>query len=1068
MAGSTLQGIAAIAQAFALGALIVDLIAGRPQWQVAAGWLLAIALVRALGGLASDYAAAQAAGRISSRLRGLVIRAALNQGYDETARRRAGELGLLATRGVSAVEPYVTRYLPALVVAAVLPVLTVIAILSQDWLSAIVVICTLPLIPVFAALIGLATQEKSDQQWRTLSVLSGHFLDVVRGLPTLVAYRRAGAQSGRIRQITDAYRRTTNETLKVAFLSSAALELIATISVALVAVTVGLRLAHGTLDFRTALVVLLMAPEAYWPLRRVGAEFHAAAEGTTTFAKIHELLIDSPAESPDTKPLPRGALLIDHLHAGYAEREVLHDVTATIPERGLTAIVGPSGCGKSTLLAALLGELPVQQGTITVGGVPISDHLAQWRAQVAHVGQRPWLISGTIADNVRIADPDLDDEAVVSALRAVELDLPLDHEVGEDGHRLSAGQRARLALARVVAADRPWVLLDEPTAHLDAATEAALLRTLQHMAQTRGVIVVAHRTPLIEAATTVLELPSRRVGGYRAPSRGLSRAESGVSAPATFGEVAAPRTSRAALGAVLASLASGFGVALTATAGWLIARAAEQPPVLYLMVAIVSVRLFGLGRPALRYLERLVTHDDALRLLADRRAKVYDVVVPLVPARLGRRRGDLLTSIVDDVDALVDERLRVRLPRTTWLLLTAIVVAVCVLLQPQAALVVALGSLLSGVVAWSVAYWFARRSETMAIQARAALSAAVVDTVSNARSLVLWQRDQAAVTEIGEISDRLSRSMSRSALGVGLGRAVATLGGALGVVAVALAVAGPLGAGDLSGPVTALLVLLPIAMVDVVSPLADAGSLAVRTASAAQRVDHLSQIQPAVIDPASPTPLTETKPDVTLRNVSVGWTAEPVLSALDLTLRPGRRLGIVGPSGCGKSTVAALLMRFLSPLSGIHRVAGLDVTTLTADDVRRTTALVDDDPYVFSSTLAENVRLARPEADNEAVESALRAAHLGAWLDSLAAGLSTLIGEGHAQVSGGERARLGLARALLADPAVLVLDEPTAHLDTETAHAVTDDLLAAAEGRTIVWITHGTVGLDQMDEVLRF
>lgn len=298
-----------------------------------------------------------------------MIRAALNQGYDETARRRAGELGLLATRGVSAVEPYVTRYLPALVVAAVLPVLTVIAILSQDWLSAIVVICTLPLIPVFAALIGLATQEKSDQQWRTLSVLSGHFLDVVRGLPTLVAYRRAGAQ---LAGLAD-HRRLPSYDPDV----EGGLPLLG---------RPGVDCHHfsgsGCSDGRPATGPRhsRFPHRSGRPADGSGGLFGRYAVWVQSSMRLPKAPPPSP-KSTNSYRLPRR--IPRHQTAPtwcvadrppprrVRRREVLHDVTATIPERGLTAIVGPSGCGKSTLLAALLGELPVQQGTITVGGVPI-------------------------------------------------------------------------------------------------------------------------------------------------------------------------------------------------------------------------------------------------------------------------------------------------------------------------------------------------------------------------------------------------------------------------------------------------------------------------------------------------------------------------------------------------------------------------------------------------------------------------------------------------------------------------------------------------------------------------
>jgi ATP-binding cassette subfamily C protein CydCD len=270
-------------QAFAVAALVTDLLTApdSARWHSAAWWLLGITVARAAVGAYADLAAARASGQVTRALRMQVLRAALDLGTVGLSRRRSGELGLLATRGVSAVEPYLTRFLPTLVVAAVLPALTVALIFSQDLWAGVIVVCTLPLVPVFAILIGLATRDRADRQYRTLSRLAGHFVDVVRGLPTLVTYNRAEVQSGRIRAVTDRYRKATLETLKLAFASSGALELIATLSVALVAVSVGLRLAAGGLD-----TPLPRAWPRWWPSptcsRRLRGRFRDGTETPAT------------------------------------------------------------------------------------------------------------------------------------------------------------------------------------------------------------------------------------------------------------------------------------------------------------------------------------------------------------------------------------------------------------------------------------------------------------------------------------------------------------------------------------------------------------------------------------------------------------------------------------------------------------------------------------------------------------------------------------------------------------------------------------------------------------------
>jgi ATP-binding cassette subfamily C protein CydCD len=272
-------------------------------------------------------------------------------------------------------------------------------------------------------------------------------------------------------------------------------------------------------------------------------------------------------------------------------------------------------------------------------------------------------------------------------------------------------------------------------------------------------------------------------------------------------------------------------------------------------------------------------------------------------------------------------------------------------------------------------------------------------------------------------------------------------------------------ASAVSGPRVGLLVLLPLALLDVTAPLAEAGARAERTRAAGRRLAGLEGTRPAVEEPLVPRPAPAAH-DLELAGVSAGWDGRPVLTGLALELPAGRRIGVVGPSGSGKSTLAALLLRFIDPSEGSVDLSGVPLRQLALDDVRRDVGLVDDDPYVFATTLAENIRLARPSATDADVEETLRRAHLGDWLDGLPDGLHTWLGDGHGQVSGGERARIGLARSLLLDQPVLVLDEPIAHLDRATAAAVAADLLDAADGRSLVWITHAEIGLDRMDDII--
>ncbi len=1070
-----------VGQAWLVTGLVIAALDGRDVLLWAALTLACFA-ARAATGWTVDALAARAAALVGTDLRRRLVAALLRRRAAGETEGSTGETAVLATRGVAASEPYLTRYVPALVLAGVLPAVTVVAIATQDLLSAGIVLATLPLIPVFGALVGLATRDRAESQWRAMAALSGHFVDVMRGLPTLVAFRRAQAQSRTIREITDRYRRATMSTLRVAFASSAVLDLVATLSVALVAVVVGVRLAAGHLDLRTALVVLLLAPEAYWPLRRVGAEFHASAEGVATFETV-SALVDAATE-PTLPAPPDGDLVVEGLTVRFPGRQVaaLNALSARLPARGVTALVGPSGCGKSTLLAAAAGLLGhrdgVVDGEIRVGDQPVGGE--SWRARIAWLPQQPAFLPGSVADNLRLGAPGASDADLWSALRRVALEerilaLPagLATAVGEDGTTLSAGERARLALARIVVAavvgGRSWVFLDEPTAHLDVVTEQIIADTIVELSHTCGVVVVAHRPALVDLADHVVRLPAPTGAptGARTGAPTVRRPRA-AGVPQALDEPAPAATSpRAALlgSTLVGALASASGVALTATAGWLIVQASYRPAMLTLMVAIVGVRTFGLGRPVLRYVERLRSHDVALRLLAERRVQVYDAVVPLTPGRLGRRRGDVLASIVDDVDSVVDRELRVRMPVRQLVVVAALATSVAGLLLPVAALVVAACALLGGLGAFLLARIGARRAERTAVTGRAALSSQVVDTMALATELVMWQAEPAAVRAVAATSDALGRGSVRAATWLGLARATVLLAGGLGVGAMALLAAPAVAEGGLSGPLAALLVLLPLALVDVVLPVADAGALAVRTRAAQERLDGLAGLEPAVSEPAGAVAAGRGH-RVVLDGLSAGWGEDDALSGLDLAVVPGERVAVVGPSGSGKSTLAALLLRFLDPRAGRVELAGVELARLSLDDVRRRVGLVDDDPHVFASTLVENVRLARPGATDEEVEVALRQARLGGWLDTLPAGLDTWLGDGHARVSGGERARIAVARSLLADQPVLVLDEPTAHLDHATATELAHEVLAGSAGRSVVWITHGTVGLDLVDRVV--
>ncbi|MFD5766024.1 thiol reductant ABC exporter subunit CydD [Streptomyces sp. NPDC127049] len=1078
--------------------------------------LAGVAVARGLVSWLTELAAHRASAAVKSELRGRLLERATALGPGWLGGQRTGSLIALATRGVDALDDYFARYLPQLGLAVVVPLAVLARIVTEDWVSAAIIVVTLPLIPVFMILIGWYTQARMDRQWKLLSRLSGHFLDVVAGLPTLKVFGRAKAQATSIRAITADYRQATMRTLRIAFLSSFALELLSTLSVALVAVTIGMRLVHGTLDLYTGLVILVLAPEAYLPLRQVGAQFHAAAEGLAAAEEIFDVL-ETPVREGGTRMVPSGARLeLDRVtvrHPGRAEPS-LAAATLTVEPGETVALVGPSGAGKSTLLDVVLGFTePEAGGAVRVGGVDLAElDLDAWRSRIAWVPQRPYLFAGTIAENVRLARPEAGDEEVRKALRDAGADgfvagLPegIGTVLGEDGAGLSAGQRQRLALARAFLADRPLLLLDEPTAALDGETEAGIVDAVRRLAVGRTVLLVVHRPALLAVADRVVTIGAP---GERAEAAGEVAVAVTAAGKTAADAVAAERTSavgatapvpdavlaaaepvpaagqgvlarvramagglkgRMGLALLLGSLALGSAVGLMGVSGWLISRASEQPPVLHLMVAVTATRAFGIGRAVFRYAERLVSHDAVLRMLAELRVSVYARLERIAPAGLRRaRRGDLLARLVHDVDALQDYWLRWLLPAGAALVVGLGSVGFTAWLLPEAGAVLAVGLLVAGVLVPPLGAALARRAERRLAPARGALATAVADPL----------RGCAELTVAGALRDRLGRARaadrtltgiaSRQSAAAALGAGLSAVVCGLTVVAAAFVGVQAVRDGRLDGVALAVVVLTPLAAFEAVTGLPLAVQYRQRVKHSAERVFEVLDApvpvhEPAVAvaPPAGPFPLE-------LAGLSARYAGQdrPALDGFALTLDAGRRVAVVGASGSGKTTLAQVLLRFLDAERGSYRLGGVAATTLDGDDVRRFVGLCAQDAHLFDSSVRENLRLARTDASDEELWEALRRARLLDWVDGLPEGLDTLVGEHGSKLSGGQRQRLALARALLADFPVLVLDEPAEHLDLATADALTDDLLRATEGRTTVLITHRLRGLDAVDEVV--
>jgi ATP-binding cassette, subfamily C, bacterial CydD len=473
--------------------------------------LLAVVIGRAAVTGGSEATALRAAAAVKSQLRRALAGHVLRLGPGWLAGQPTGEIAVLSTRGLDGLDPYFARYLPQLVLAVVVPAAVLARVAAADWISAVIIAVTLPLIPVFTVLVGWHTKASTQRQWRLLATLAGHFLDVVEGLPTLKVFGRAKTQEKVIAEVTGRYRTVTMATLRVAFLSALVLELAAAVATALVAVEVGLRLLYGHLGYQTALLVLLLTPEAYLPLRAVASQFHASMEGAAAAGRVLDILGTEPAgprpaagrsARPVRVDVRAEEIRLDGVTVTYpgGRRPALSGVRLTIRPGERVVLTGPSGAGKSTLFALLLGFAQPAAGTILAGRADLAGiDLAHWRDQIGWVPQRPYLFAGTAAGNIALGRPGVSIDAIQRAARlagAAEFieAWPAGYgtALGEHALRLSSGERQRIALARAFLRDAPLLLLDEPAAHLDPAGAHRLGQVIDALPADRTIIMITH------------------------------------------------------------------------------------------------------------------------------------------------------------------------------------------------------------------------------------------------------------------------------------------------------------------------------------------------------------------------------------------------------------------------------------------------------------------------------------------------------------------------------------------------------------------------------------------------
>ncbi|MGX5357163.1 thiol reductant ABC exporter subunit CydD [Kocuria sp. KH4] len=1087
---AALKALALVLLAEAVARGVVGVLQDSPDaWRRALALGVAAGLLRAATTWAGQYVAVRAAGAAKRGLRRELARRVLAGGGHDV-----GATTVVGTVGLDALDDYYARVLPAAVTAAVVPLLVGLRILSADWVSALVVVLTVPLVPLFMALVGLHTQDRVDESSAVLQRLSHHLVELARGLPVLVGLGRVQEQAAALRGVSERHRETTLVTLRTAFLSSLVLELISTLSVAVVAVFVGVRLVHGDLDLLTGLVALLLAPECFAPFRDLGAAFHASQDGRAALRRADEIVAEPvPEDVRRAGPGPAGppALRIRGLGVHHPGRPVpaLSGVDAELPGGSVLSVEGPSGAGKSTLLGVLAGTVPASSGSVE-GVDP---------AAVAWVPQHVHTVAGTVLDEVLLHAGD--EAAARDALARV----GLTRLSGADPDRLSPGELRRLGLARGlarVAAGARLLLLDEPTAHLDPANARRVEAVVDELRGRVTVVLASHETEVTALADRQLLLGAAaapRAGGGPDPAPGtpappgadgLPGADSPLPAPgdpaAAPGDGArdalrelaaflAPAPWRAAGAVALGTAAALFAAGLTTLSGWLIVRASEQPGIMYLMVAIVGVRFFGIGRAVLRYAERLVGHDAVLASTTGLRARVWaGLAVRGVASRSLATGGAALDHLVATADRVRDLVPRVVLPPLVGVGTAAGAAIAVAALHPGAlpALAVALvGGLLVGPLLALLADRSAARGATVlrsgVLRRFAAMVAAADELRANGRAAAM-------LSELEALERDAERAARRSAWALGLGSATAVLACSVSSVLMLAATAGPAREGALAGPVVAALVLLPLgllepmlAAVDAVQqwPALSASLRKLRPLTAAAREAPGNEPGPPGGARSAPPPVHH----LALHGLAVAWPGAPTpaFRGLEASVRRGQWLVVEGPSGAGKSTLLAALLGHLPAAEGGWSVDGVDSRELDAAGLRRSVAWCPQEAHLFDSTLRGNLLLARDRGDRPSdaeLRAALERVGLGPFLAELPEGLGTRVGPGGAHLSGGQRQRVAVARALLTRADVVLLDEPTAHLDAPAARSLLADLRQGLADRVVVLVTHhladGAAGTD--------
>ncbi len=1088
---SAAKGLALVILAQAVATGIVGVIAGTGAWKAAVALGLAAAVARALLAWLGRVAAARAALGAKESLRiGLAERLLAG------GRVPVGSSTVLATRGLDGLDEYYGSVLPALVNVTVIPLLVGARILAADWVSALIIVVTVPLIPVFMALVGLHTRERVSAASAALARLSDHLVELARGLPVLVGLGRIDEQTTALHRVSADYREKTMLTLRQAFLSSLVLELISTISVAVVAVFVGLRLVDGTLPLEVGLLALILAPECYAPFRELGAAFHASENGLAALRATRAIMDAPPARSivGGGESTASGAIELVGLSVAYPDHTApaIRDLSATIGRRSITTIVGASGSGKSTVIEVLAGRLADGTDGATVSGVVRGID----PAHVAWLPQHPVAVGDTVLEELHIYGDGIPRELLDARIGELCERLGIAQVLHDDPAQLSPGELRRVAFARAllrVDAGAELLLLDEPTAHLDGRSAKAVVHELEALRGNVTILLASHdpnvnaladaRIPVgaesaeapVERGADVVEPTTAASAAVAASGQSVGGAAQAIRMLARF--VSAAR-GRFCVAGILGLGATLFAVSLTAVSGWLIVRASGQPAIMYLMVAIVGVRFFGIGRSVLHYGEQLAAHDAIFRSTDAMRIRLWRSIAALgASSRALLRGGTTVDYLVTTADRIRDLVPRVVLPITTGVLTVAAAIVATALLHAPAVPLIAVMLCACVVIAPVIAIRADRRAGVEQANLASRVGRRFAALVAAASDLRVNGVDGPVRSDLAAIDRSASAEAGRSARAMGIGHAVVVLACCATAVLMLPVTVPAVRSGSLPGEVVAVLVLLPLALIEPLMALVSAAQLWPSLAAALATADSVIRVRTdaATTVPTDAVALAASAASAAsgleLRDVGARWpgSGHLVFDGLSAEAQPGDWLIVHGPSGSGKSTLLTMLLGYLRPDSGLYALDGVDTQTIDAGDLRRRIAWSPQDAHLFDSTLRANLLLARPRDDaptDAELVDVMERVGLGDLLDSLPRGLETPVGSEGSRLSGGQRQRVAVARTMLTRADVMLLDEPTAHLDPEAATALMADLRAATLEQITVLVTHRAADLRDGDRVV--